>query len=156
MAESIIIPESVMLAALKKAIEILIARYDQLDMRASGRWAEELEALVEGNVGIIRGEDYTEYLTKGRKPGGAPPVQVIYQWMLDKKTFRGEKSLGRAFAIAKTIGERGTSWYQIGGTDLLEILQDNEALQAYYNVLGDYLRVNISEQLIRGFKELQQ
>lgn len=156
MAESIIIPESVILAALNKAIEILIARYDQLDMRASGRWAEELEALVEGNTGIIRGEDYTEYLTKGRKPGGVPPVQVIYQWMLDKKTFRGEKSLSRAFAISQSIAQKGTSWYQIGGSDLLEILQDNEALQAYYDVLGDYLRVNISDELIRDFKELEQ
>lgn len=135
--------------ALKKAVAIIVERYDELNMRASGKWADSLEIKVEGLKGLILGEDYTKYLTQGRPPGTDPPVPVIFQWMKDKKTFRGPKTLGRAIAISKSIGNRGTSWYRKGGSNLLEILESEEVITTFNEELKIQLIAKINDNLRR-------
>ena len=152
--DELIIPEEVMAKATAIAIQMLIAKYESLDMRASGKWADELEVVREPNKAIIRGMDYTQYLTHGRPPSDRlPPVDKIYQWMLDKQSFSGEKTLSRAWAIAKKIQKEGTSWYP-NGSDLLEVLEDPKTIEEFSKVIGDYLIVYISEDLIRHAKQL--
>lgn len=151
----IAIPESVLVRALHRAIQVLIARYDELKMRASGNWAEQLEYEIQQNKGIIKGEFYTEFLTKGRPPSQKmPPVSAIFQWMLDKPGFSGPKTLGRAFAIAKKIQKEGTSWYP-QGSDLIEILDDPKVTDEYYDEVSKYLVVEISDILRRQILTLK-
>lgn len=145
--------EADVMKALERAKVRLIEKYDQLDLRASGKWAETLETRLVGIKGQILGEFYSEYMVKGRKPGAAPPVRAIYQWMLDKKTFRGEKSLGRAIAISKSIGAQGTVAYREGGTDLLEILDDPEMIAEFTAELQTAMEIRIAEELRRIIRE---
>src|SRR5699024_3290587 len=111
----ITIDEAVLSLAAQKAIETLIDKYDSLDMRATGQWANELSYRIDGNKVTIRGMAYTEQLVQGRGPSDRmPPVGDIYRWMLAKRSFTGEKTMGRAWAIAKKIQKEGTSYYPDG------------------------------------------
>lgn len=147
MAREIEIPQLAIMQALGKAIEILIRRYDELDLRATGNWAEALEAKVENNRGLILGLDYTKYMAQGRPSGKPAPVRDILDWMLAKKSFKGEKSLGRAIAISKTIGKQGTRAYQKGGTDILDILKSSEISDVFNEEMKIRLIAVISENL---------
>ena len=150
-----IVPDKILEKAAEKIIEILIDKYDKLGMRASGKWAESLEGRTRPNSVYVYGEKYTEQLTKGRGPSERiPPVNKIYQWMQDKKNFRGEKTLSRAYAIAHTIRKEGTSWYQAGGSDLMEILEDEDVLDEFYKIIGEEIKIEISKILVRDLKNM--
>lgn len=158
MASVIEIDQAVLEMAAKKAIEVLIDKYDSLGMRASGEWANQLEYVIEGNNKVvIRGMDYTEQLVQGRGPSSQmPPVDAIYQWMLNKSSFTGEKTRSMAWAISKKIQKEGTKYYQDGGTDLLEVLDDPALVDEFYKIIGDFLRITIAEQLTRDIKQALQ
>lgn len=135
-------------------INLLIDNYDRLGMRASGQWADSLEYEITSNSVIIKGLDYTQYLTQGRPPGGNPPVRAIYDWMQNKPGFTGEKTLGTAIAISRAIGKKGTSWYMEGGSNLVDILADPEVMRTFFGGIADVLRVQISQSILRDFKTL--
>lgn len=151
-----IVPEETIFKALDLAIERIIQRYDDLDMRATGETAESLEARATTNRGEIWGSKVFEYLSKGRPPSDRlPPVDAIYNWMLNKPSFTGSKTRSVAFAIAKTIQSEGTSWYKKGGSDVLEVVQSDEMLREFQQILGEEIRVLITDQFIRDLKEVK-
>lgn len=88
--------------------------------------------------------DYIYYIEKGRKPGKRPPKKAIREW-LDVKTkfssLEAKEKESLAYAIAKKIGEEGTTIYKQGGTKLLE------------DILTDELKGNIQSELVLTFKE---
>ena len=95
---------------------------------------------------------YTEQLVQGRGPSDRmPPVGDIYRWMLAKRSFTGEKTMGRAWAIAKKIQKEGTSYYP-DGTDLLEVLEDPKFVDEFNKIVGDFLRITIADELTREIK----
>lgn len=138
-----------------KVIDLLIEKYDRLGMRATGRWADALEYEITENSVIIRGLDYSEYLAQGRRPGGDAPVRAIYEWMHNKPGFTGEKTLGRAIAISKTIGKQGTSWYLKGGSDLIDFLSDPEVVRTFFGAIQDIITVQIADELRQNFETLE-
>ena len=92
---------------------------------------------------------YIYYIENGRKGGKRPPSQAIYDWVESKESFKQKvgwnllkeyqkKSL--AFAIAKRIGEEGTTIFKQGGTKLLA------------DILTDELKGQIQSQLILTFR----
>ena len=137
----------------------LIAKYDELGMRASGQWAEKLEYIVtvtETNVkAIFTGLDYTQYLTKGRSDGGFPPVQVIRQWIDDKgiTPYDNITKDQLAFLIARKISREGTEYFKQGGTDLIDAVITTERIrrivEAYSESLLTDFTFEINEILIR-------
>lgn len=152
-----VIPDDVIARACNAAIDVLIDKYDSLGMRASGKWADELVYEISQHTAVIKGMDYTQYLTNGRPPSDRmPPVDAIYQWMQDKATFQGEKTMGRAWAIAKTIQREGTSWYKAGGSDLLEVIEEPRVQQEFNRIVGEYIVAFISEDLVRYAKSIAQ
>lgn len=152
MASVITIDEAVLSLAAQKAIETLIDKYDSLDMRATGQWANELSYRIDGNKVTIRGMAYTQQLVQGRGPSDRmPPVGDIYRWMLAKRSFTGEKTMSRAWAIAKKIQKEGTSYYP-DGTDLLEVLEDPKFVDEFNKIVGDFLRITIADELTRDIK----
>lgn len=87
--------------------------------------------------------DYIYYIEHGRKGGKRPPTKKIREW-LDVKpkfsTLEAKEKDSLAYAIAKKIGEEGTTIYQQGGTKLLE------------DILTDELKGAIQSELILTFK----
>jgi hypothetical protein len=120
----------------------LITRYQELGMKASGKW-ENSEINIDAsstniNASII-GESYTEQLIFGRKPGGFPPTKAIEQWLIDKGIQPIEKSLkisSLAFLIARKIAKEGSKYYRQGGTDLIESVITPERLDKIINQVG--------------------
>lgn len=148
------VPEEVILKALNKAIDVLIRKYDELGMRATGDWAQGLEARPGHNGGEIWGLPYTEQLVQGRAPGNRPPIAPLERWVQAKFGMSGRQATSMAFAVANKIAKEGTTWHQQGGSDLLEVLDDQEVVDTFYSAIGSYLTIQVTEELTRTLKEL--
>lgn len=136
----------------------LIKKHDELNMRASGDWANSLESVIDEKDHItnikLYGNNYTEQLVLGRKPGKFPPIKAIEKWIYDK----GIRAVGKeisisslAFLIARKISQEGTKIYQKGGTDLIESVITPERIQRIINQVSeinlDYIVNGMIEQL---------
>jgi len=106
----------------------------------------------------IKGKKYIFAIDSGRVSGKKPPpIRKIKRWINARKIkpFRkGFKSKNLAFAIAKSIGKKGTSWYanrKGGGTNLLKFVIDSNK-QPVSEELLEVLRQDIERQI----KETQQ
>lgn len=141
--------------ALDQVIQILIYKYDTLGMRATGRWAEGLEGVVVQGNGVVKGYPYTQQLVLGRAPGKLPPIAPLERWVKAKLGLTGKQATRAAFAVATTIAQEGTSWYQRGGSDFLEVLNTQEVLEAFYGHIGKHLRFQIEQELKRQLKEVE-
>jgi len=90
----------------------LIAKYEELGLRASGKYANELEPFVGNNKLIMYGANHSEYMEHGREPGKFPPRQVISDWIDTKQglpaIFR-EKRNQFIYLISRKIAEKGIS-----------------------------------------------
>lgn len=139
----------------------LASKYDELGMRASGRFERglEVEVLSEGSriKAILSGESYTTQLVFGRKPGAMPPVQAIEQWIQDKGIRPIEDSLSissLAFLIARKIGEEGTKYFQQGGTDLVESVITPERIQSIIGKVSVFEVNKFTNGIVEELKRL--
>lgn len=115
----------------------IIAKHDELGMRASGEFAKSIEqetTMQAGRyIGKVSGLDYAQYLVSGRPPSGKmPPVEAIKQWIEHKgiKPLKENTSVSSlAWAIAKKIAKDGTKYFQHGGTDLIESVVTPQRIQ---------------------------
>jgi hypothetical protein len=128
----------------------LIPKYDALGMRATGNWAQKLEA--KGNV--IRGEKYTEQLVYGRAAGKAPPIAPLENWVQAKFGISGKQATSFAFAISKKIAKEGTTWKKRGGSDLLEVLETAEVINFINSKLARYFQAEITLQIQRELQRI--
>lgn len=97
---------------LNELVNKLIDKYDQLGLRASGKYAEGLEVDVNENKLIIWSEPHADYMEHGINPSGHRfgAVKAISDWISVKKglpTIFYEKKKQMAFAIAKKIANEG-------------------------------------------------
>jgi len=119
----------------------LIARYDELGMRATGQWAESLRVQVGENGAEILQESYGEQLEFGRKPGKQPPSEAIEQWLIAKGiAARLEKDISvssLAYLIARKIGREGWNREQHGGTQLISSVVTPERIQRIIDTIGE-------------------
>lgn len=88
----------------------LINKYEELGLRASGKYQDELEPQVKGNVLTMWGSYHSIFMESGRGSGGFPPRQVIEDWIETKDglppIFK-EKKKQFAYIIARKIAEEG-------------------------------------------------
>lgn len=88
----------------------LIQKYDELGLRASGKYERNLDASVKGNKLIMFGSNHSQFMEQGRRPGGFPPRKAIEDWIDNKqgipKVFK-EKKKQFAFIIARKIAQEG-------------------------------------------------
>lgn len=141
--------------ALRIELELLasdfIRKYDELGMRASGEWAESLEVRMFNSKGEIWGNDYTQYLTNGRKGGTLPPINAIEDWVRNKFGLSDQKQItSTAWAVAKGIEKKGTTWYQQGGSDLIDAILNEEREQEIINNVGAFVLAEITEEIKRA------
>lgn len=117
-----------------------VKRYDELGMRASGRWANELEQTVTENgskfKAVVSGAAYSRQLVNGRAPGKFPPIGAIQQWIKDKGIRSNIKPESLAFLIARKIAREGTKYYP-RGTDLIDSVYTDERIQKIINKVGE-------------------
>lgn len=128
--------------------QILKPRFRQLGMNATGQWISTIDA--RGNE--VWGMDYTEYLVNGRRPGKMPPIAPILKWVQAKFGLTGQSAMSRAYAVAHTIAEEGTTWYKKGGTDLLAILNEKETTDFINRRINEIARENVKKELIKEIK----
>lgn len=119
----------------------LIPKFNQLGMNATGEWLDNLEIRVINGSGQIWGRDYTEQLVYGRKPGKKPPVAPLEKWVNAKLGRFGAQGRSIAFAVQNKIAKEGTSWYEKGGSDLLEVLTSQE--------VTDYVNKRIGQEYVK-------
>lgn len=135
----------------------LIARYDELGMRASGNWADALEVDVSENKATIKGLTYSEQLESGRAPGKQPPSAAIEQWIKDKgiaSRIEGKISISSlAFLIARKIGREGWKREQHGGVDLISEVVTPERIQKIIDRLSDIYVTNFTNDIIDYLKQ---
>lgn len=90
---------------IQKIREDILKLYAQ--KRATGEFERELDIRIDDKGFEIWGLDYL----KGRKPGIAPPISDIEEWMDAKNINPIEVDMKRsslAFLIARAIGKKGT------------------------------------------------
>lgn len=113
----------------------LIPKFYSLGLEASGNWRSQLEV----RQSSIFGTKYTEQLVYGRQPGTYAPIQPLKEWAKIKLGLNDRQALGAAFAISKTLKEKGSRIYQRGGTDLLEVLNSKQVLDYINTQVGNYI-----------------
>jgi hypothetical protein len=139
----------------------LIAKHEQLGMKASGKWADSLEVKIIGNndksVSQIIGENYTEQLAFGRSPGKFPPIKAIEKWIYDK----GISLIGKkitvsslAFLIARKIAREGTKYFKQGGTDLIEAVITPERIEKIISQVKEINVTTFTNGLIEQLKQV--
>lgn len=135
------------------AQKFLIPKFLSLGMEATGEWRSSLHA--EGN--ILRGRGYTKQLQYGRKPGRKPPIAPLITWVEAKLGLSGRQAVSVAYAVRHKIAEEGTSWYQAGGSDLMDVLEDPQVIAYFHERLGDHIRTEVklfvSSALNENFKK---
>lgn len=138
----------------------LILRHEQLGMRSSGQWENELETTVTTNgdriIASIVGTHYTEQLVYGRKPGKFPPIKDIERWIYEKgiKLENNIKLSSLAFLIARKIAKEGTTYFRQGGTDLIESVITPERIQQIINKIKELNITTITKGLIEQLKKV--
>lgn len=146
-----LIPDAKIEEILNDVIRLyLIPKHNELGMKATGEWVNSLE--VNGNT--IRGRKYTEQLVYGRRPGNAPPITPLENWVKAKFGISGKDATSFAFAISKKIAREGTTWHQKGGSDLLEVLETQEVLNYINSKIAVYFQTEITLQIQRQLREL--
>ena len=132
----------------------LIEAYDDKGMRASGRWADELEVKVSKNKEQILGLEYTRQLEEGRSPGGFPPVDIIEQWVVDKNIQAIDDAITTrtlAFLIARKIAREGWQRQEQGGVDLISDVITPKRLESILGKLTDANLVEFSSEITSIF-----
>lgn len=113
----------------------LIANYDKLGLRASGKFAESLEYEIHGNKLQMYGSHHSLFMEYGRGSGGFPPLKAIEEWIEVKRGLPAifvEKKKQFAFIIARKIAREG-----------IKVPNENNAGKVISDVvtlyLGEYL-----------------
>lgn len=134
---------------MERLISELIDSHNRLGMKATGDWVASLEYTVDGTTSKILGNHYTEQLIQGREPGRRPPIDPLQRWAQAKFGVGEKEARGIAFAVSKKIADSGTTWYEKGGSDLLEAVFTQENLDKVRDGVADVVRLTTSEYLIR-------
>ena len=136
----------------------LIAKHDQLGMRATGKWAASLNFTFSGNSAELLQESYGEQLEYGRKPGKQPPSEAIEQWLVAKGIagrLEGDISVSSlAYLIARKIGREGWDRKENGGTALISSVVTPERIQQIIDKVGESHLESFASEISSYFETL--
>ena len=125
----------------------LIEKYREKGMRASGKFEESLEVITTTTNAKIIGEDYTQQLEDGRRPGKFPPIAEIKQWIIDKgivNQIKGEITISSlAFLIARKISKQGWKRKDHGGVNLVSEVITDKRIQEIIDLVGQAALLDI-------------
>ncbi len=130
----------------------LIPRFQGLGMRATGDWEKGLEAVAEPNRGIIKGLDYTEQLVHGQGPTTVP-ISDLKRWAKAKFRLSDNAALAVAHRVQNKIKREGTSWYEKGGSNLIEVFEEPVVINFINTRLREIVTPRITDILIRQMRD---
>ncbi|QGZ15840.1 hypothetical protein [Elizabethkingia phage TCUEAP1] len=138
----------------------LIPRFYELKMPATGNWIADLEIVADGYSGkgttTIRGSHYTHQLVHGLRPTEGVPIRPLQEWAKAKFGVDDKEAKSIAFAVRESIRKKGTTWYQKGGSSLLEVLESPECVAYMQDRALHIVRFKLKEHLIRQTKAIFQ
>ncbi len=138
----------------------LIKKYDELGLRASGKYENSLETQIQGNTLTMLGAYHSIFMEKGRGSGGFPPIKEIENWIEVKRglpqIFK-DKKRQFAFIIARKIAEEGIkvpNEYNRGKV-ISEVIEEFLADDVYEMIekLGLIWTRRIKSDLVKVFKQ---
>ena len=126
--------EDILMAEFESLRDDIINKHDELGMRASSDFANNLEIRQDRMHIELWGNHYVEQLVNGREPGRFPPVEAIAKWIqaLDVSA----SSL--AFLIARKISQEGTEYFKQGGTDLIDSVITPQRIQSIIDKVSQF------------------
>lgn len=138
----------------------LIAKYEEFGLRASGKYADELEPETQGDKLIMYGAFHSQFMEHGREPGKFPPRSVIEEWIDTKSglpsVFR-EKRSQFAFLIARKIAKEGiTVPNEFNKGQVISSVVDDflaNDIQEMLQELGDIYLVRIKSDVVQILKQ---
>lgn len=148
-------PTAILEEEFKKLIADLVVRYDQLGMRASSEWENNLQLMITTDSGlkaVLTGAAYTRQLISGRKPGKMPPSTPIEDWIRVKGISSDMDIVQLAFVIRRKIAEFGTKYFEQGGTDLIDSVITVERIQAIIDRVAKAYREMFISDYIKEIK----
>ncbi|MGE8528504.1 hypothetical protein [Chryseobacterium rhizosphaerae] len=131
--------------------KFLIPRFNELKMNATGDWLNAVGGEAEMGKGLIMGLDYTEKLVKGQEPSTVP-ITDLKRWAKAKFRLSDNAAAGVAVRVQRKIQREGTSWYEKGGSDLLEVLEEPTTIAFINMKLGQFATPRIQEHLLRQLR----
>ena len=131
--------------------KFLIPRFNELGMNATGDWLKAVGGEAEPGKGLIMGLDYTEQLVKGQEPTTVP-LPDLKRWAKAKFKLSDNVAASVAVRVQRKIKEEGTTWYEKGGSNLLEVLEEQDTINFVNMKLRQYATPRIQEQLIRQIR----
>lgn len=147
-------PERTLEAEFQSLRDDLVAKYDELGMRASGEFDRATYADSRRLTASLWAPSYIEQLANGRAPGKFPPIAAIEQWIHDKGIQAVDITVSSlAFLIARKIAREGTEYFKQGGTELIEAVITPERVQGIINKVS---RFYITEFELNVFNELKR
>lgn len=140
----------------------LIAKYDELGLRASGKYADELEAEVTENKITMYGSNHSQFMEFGRSSSAKfPPINVISDWIETKKGLPAifkEKKKVFAFLIARKIAKEGIKVPNQfnAGKVVIEVVDSFLAddINEMLNELGEIYLSRIRFDILEIFKQV--
>ncbi len=139
----------------------LIAKYDELGLRASGNYEDELEAVVEPHKMIMLGAGHSYFMENGRDAGKFPPKEAIINWIETKEglpTIFREKKHQFAFLIARKIAEQGIQVpNQYNKGEVVSAVVDNflaNDIQEMIDELGGVYLATLESDVLEIFKQV--
>ena len=125
----------------------MIDEYDSKGMRASGKFANELEVVASSTNVILLGGEHSEQLEYGRgktKTGGTKGsgklIDQIKQWIKDKGIVSNIKNDNDnstlAFLITRKIHREGWNRSRRGGVGLISKVITESRIQSIINKVG--------------------
>ena len=146
----------------------LIAKYDELGLRASGKYADQLEGVTAPLKMIVMGAVHSGVMETGRAPGKFPPYNPqtgtfdeISEWIETKQGLPAifkEKKKQFTFLIARKIATEGI---KVPGTHnagkvISEVVESflGEDVDAMLKELGQYYFTRIRTDLLIIFNQL--
>lgn len=143
-------------AIVREVIErFLIPRFIELNLNSSGQWVETAHA----RGASIYGQDYTQYLVRGRGPNADQDPKALAAWAVYYgKTVFAEWVAAKGLdldpiAVAYNVAKYGTKIKEQGGTDLLEVLKSRECLEFINTKVRDFVAIQIEVQFKREIKK---
>ena len=139
----------------------IVARYDNLGMRASGKFERETVVDVEQpsatrTVGAIIAPSHTYYMVHGRGPGKFPPRNNIIEWIRQKNiSFEGITISSLAYLIARKIALEGTKTFQQGGSDVISAVVTPQRIQSILLRIQMETRESFAYIVTQMFKSLK-
>lgn len=151
-------------AILREVVDkFLIPRFNELKMNASGQWIDSLRTDFDRStkIGTIKGMDYTRFLTIGRNPNADQSEEALRAFAVwAGNTFIGDWVRDKGItadpiAVAYSIGKNGTTWKRRGGSNLLEVFQEQKTIDFIRSKIKGIVTPKVAEHLRRQFRNLR-